>query len=227
MSAAFRRRSLITTLLLSIIGTSAQSATVSVENGNLVFEPSPASLKKQLTSAGRDSQPQLSPDQKLVVFVRRTPGVTVPGTDTLEATELWIIGTNGTGARRLLRGRPGKTPQTILANFEKPQFSPDGKFIYFLSAAWMASAAVHRLNVTTGKESFLCAGNSLEVIYSGKYTGHLIVSQHRYFLAGGSYDWPWLVTPEGRTVGPIGNDHRALEDFRSLHIRPHTQTREP
>lgn len=25
----------------------------------------------------------------------------------------------------------------------------------------------------------------------------MLVSQHRYFLAGGSYDWYWLVSPEG------------------------------
>ena len=36
------------------------------------------------------------------------------------------------------------------------------------------------------------------MVPSCDYAGFLLVSQHRYFLAGGSYDWYWLVSPEGQ-----------------------------
>jgi hypothetical protein len=38
-----------------------------------------------------------------------------------------------------------------------------------------------------------------------------MVQQHHYFVGGGSYDWYWLITPDGREVGPLGE---ALELFR-------------
>jgi hypothetical protein len=32
----------------------------------------------------------------------------------------------------------------------------------------------------------------------------LIVNQHRYFLGGGSYDWYWVFSPNGKEEGPLG-----------------------
>jgi hypothetical protein len=47
-----------------------------------------------------------------------------------------------------------------------------------------------------------------------------VVSQHRYFLAGGSYDWYWLVTPEGREVQAVGESEAALKEFRATYAEP-------
>jgi len=68
----------------------------------------------------RISGPEVSPDGKSVVFVvRRTD---------LEAnrgrTDLWMVGTDGTGLRRMT---------TDAASDTSPNWSPDGKSIYFLS----------------------------------------------------------------------------------------------
>jgi hypothetical protein len=52
------------------------------------------------------------------------------------------------------------------------------------------------------------------VLHSGKYRDHLLVSQHRYFLGGGSYDWFWLFDSRGKEVGPVGED---TENFKSLY----------
>ena len=27
-----------------------------------------------------------------------------------------------------------------------------------------------------------------------------------YFIGGGSYDWYWLLTPEGKEIGPLGDE---------------------
>lgn len=198
---------------------SAQS--VGVERGNVVYRASARSALRRLTSSGLDSQPRLSADGRLVAFVRATPGDSVDTASGQEgATSLWTVRVDGTEPRMRVRGRYAEAPQRVLAGLQAPQFSPDGRRIYFLSSAWATSGAVHVFELATGRERFVVAGNSLEVVPSGEYAGHLLVEQHRYFLAGGSYDWVWLVTPEGKDVGSVGEGEEAVEEFRSLYVKP-------
>src|SRR5215216_1136524 len=118
-------RAAIVALLLAVASeVPAVAQSVRAERGNIVFRPTRGGPRR-LTTGGRDSQPSLSPDKRTVVFVRATPGRMVEAASgPEEATELWTVRTDGTGARMLLRGRAGATPQTTLAVFEAPQFSP-------------------------------------------------------------------------------------------------------
>lgn len=191
---------------------SAQSVTA--ESGNVVYRANATAAPRRLTALGLDSQPRLSPDGRMVAFVRATPGDSVeaaPGRS--EATSLWIVGVDGSAPRMLVRGRESSEPKEALASFLAPRFSPDGSRIYFLSSAWVTSGAVHAVEVASGREWFVVAGNSLDVVPAGEYAGHLLVEQHRYFLAGGSYDWTWLFTPDGNEVGPVGETDEAVEEF--------------
>ena len=58
----------------------------------------------------------------------------------------------------------------ILCGFFGPQFSADGRRIYFMSAKWATSPATHALELATGKTTFLYAGG-VEVLRTGKYKG--------------------------------------------------------
>lgn len=207
-------------LLLAASPAAIEAQTVRAERGDVYYHPA-RGAPRRLTTGGRDSQPSLSPDKRTVVFVRATPGrIVETSPNEEEATELWIIRIDGAGARMLLRGRSGRTPQTTLAGFKAPQFSPDGHKVYFLSDAWVTSAAVHMVDVQTGRESYVCPGNSLEVVPRGEYAGHLLVGKHKYFLAGGSYDWLWLVTPQGREVGPVSDETGyGLQMFRETYMK--------
>jgi hypothetical protein len=184
----------------------ASAQTLYVEGGNVFFKADSSKSAFQLTTSGKDEQAALSPDGQMVAFVRRTPGKTVEtGLGPAEATELWSIRVNGTEAKRIVIGRSAAKMDSVLAGFRDPQFSGDGKRVYFLSTAWATSGAVHVADVKTGAEHFVCPGNSLEVLRQGHYAGHLLITQHRYFLAGGSFDWIWLFTPDGREVGPVAD----------------------
>lgn len=198
-----------------------------VKEGDVYVQISPEGSSRQLTSSGRDRDATVSPNGDLVAFVRSTPDHLVEtATGESEATEIWTIRVDGTDARKRVEGTPWATPETSLSGLRNPQFSPDGRLVYFLSMAWVTSAAIHVLDLETGKERFLSAGNTLEVIPKGVYAGHLIVDQHRYFLGGGSYDWFWLIAPDGQVLGPIGpNDDSFRESFVSKEEAPVPETR--
>ncbi|MFS7186055.1 hypothetical protein AB6848_11340 [Serratia proteamaculans] len=98
--------------------------------------------------------------------------------------------------------------------------------LYFMSDAWATSGAIHKLDkktwmnvlefssMPTQKEvGYITDGNSLYLIRSGKYSGHLIVSKHKYRKAGGSYDPYFLVTIDGKELKEIGETKESVDQF--------------
>lgn len=147
-----------------------------------------------------------------VAFIQATPGRLVPtALGDEQATELWIANADGTGARRLVSGAAGDSAQRTLAAMSSPVFSGDGRRVYFLSRAWVTSDAIHVVDVGTGRESFVAPGNSVAVIPRGPLAGCLLVRQHRYWPAGGSYDWTWLITSDGHEVALAAPDSAGEE----------------
>lgn len=89
-----------------------------------------------------------------VAFVRATPGRLVSTSlGDEQVTELWVANADGSHARRLLTGASGDSVERTIAAMSSPQFSPDGRRIYFLSRAWVTSDAVHAVDVATGRGS--------------------------------------------------------------------------
>jgi WD40-like Beta Propeller Repeat len=187
---------------------------VSVQNGNICISNAGGEVKT-LTSSGRDSEPVLSPDGKWIVFVRTVPGKTIStGSGDADVTELWQIRADGKDPTALIRSKDSDKMETILAGFSKPQFSTNGRLVYFLSEAWATFGALHVVDTTNGKEHFVCPGLDFEVVRSGEYRDCLLVAQHRYFISGGTYDWFWLLRPDGKEVGPVGED---TENFKATY----------
>jgi Tol biopolymer transport system component len=154
-----------------------------------------------------DSGRVYSLDSSLVAFVRSTPHkLILTGTDSTEATELWVAHRDGSAARRLVGGQASADMRFVLAGITSPAFSPDGRSLYFLSAAWVTSAAVHAVDIKTGRTRYIAPGNGLEVIPRGNYAGCLLVPQLRHLIADGSYDWVWLLRADGKEIGPVVDD---------------------
>ena len=59
-------------------------------------------------------------------------------------------------------------------------------------------------------------GTDVKIVPSGEYKDCLLVQQHRYFVGGGSYDWFWLVRPDGKELGPVGED---TENFLATNVK--------
>ena len=154
-----------------------------------------------------DSGIARAPDGR-VAFVRPTPHDSIPTSLGMEqATELWIADADGGHPRRLVRGSAGKTVERSLAAMSSPQFSPDGRRIYFLSRAWVTSDAVHAVDVASGREWYVAPGNSVAVIPRGPLAGCLLAGQHRYRPdAGGSTNWTWLLATGGQEIALAATD---------------------
>jgi len=72
------------------------------------------------------------------------------------------------------------------------------------------------LSIRRTKEHFVCPALEFEVVPSGEYRDCLLVAQHRYFIGGGSYNWFWLLRPDGKEEGPVGED---TENFKATYLR--------
>ncbi|HSI15570.1 MAG TPA: hypothetical protein VK961_26225 [Chthoniobacter sp.] len=212
----FLRVCLVITASLLASSLSLRAQSVLEENGNIFFTGADGA-RKQLSDGGRDSAPVLAPDGKQVAFIRGTPGKVIPtGSGDSEATELWMIGIDGSKPTMLLRGRESQDMKQVVAGIAGAEFSPDGKLLYFVCSAWATSGAVHVIDLATHKDRFFTDGSSLEAVPNGDYKGCLLIQKHKYFIGGGSYDWYWLLKPDGSEVGPVGED---TDNFRSTYVK--------
>ena len=185
--------------------------TLSVKDGNIQFTDK-SGTTTALTSSGRDSDPVLAPDAKWVAFLRKVDGKKIAtGSEEVEPTELWQVRVDGMEPSVLVRCRDSDKPESVIGGFDNVQFSSNGKLLYFVTPAWATSGAVHVVDTTSGKERYLFPGNDLKLVKSGEYKDCLLVQQHRYFVGSGSYDWYWLLRPDGKEVGPVGEDTSNFE----------------
>jgi dipeptidyl aminopeptidase/acylaminoacyl peptidase len=137
--------------------------------------------------------PVVSPDGRTAAFVRSEEG-NEPG--------LWIRELATGRERRLLGPRPSEEPKRNLTALSNPVFSLDGGYIYFEASAWATSSAVHQISLRTGRVRFVTDGSLFGVIRNGRWRGHLVVGQHRYFGPPqyGSYDPVSVIRPDGKVM---------------------------
>ena len=165
---------------------------------------------KPITLGPNDSDPVASPDGRSVVFLRHVAGKPIADCsatgDAIAPVELWEA--NGRAAHRLLALHGDSDVAKTVCAFDNVQFSFDGSRLYFETPAWATSGAIHVYEFKTGRERLFLPGNGLTVLArcrDARYRDDIIVSQHRYFVFSGSYDWSFLFTPAGKEVGPLGD----------------------
>jgi dipeptidyl aminopeptidase/acylaminoacyl peptidase len=175
------------------------AAQVSEKQGNIFYED------QQLTRSGKDRQPVLSPDGQTIAFVREVEN---------QATELWLMDASGNNARAIVLNHEDEDIKKSLSELNNPIFTLNSKAVYFQSAAWAVSGAIHIIDITSNKEHFVTDGNSLELVPSGKYKGYLIVTKHKYYKKmDGSYEGFSLVSPKGKEIKSFGEDPKQVDAF--------------
>jgi hypothetical protein len=179
------------------------AAQVSEIQGNIFYDD------QQLTRSGKDRQPALSSDGQTIAFVREVEN---------QATELWLMDASGNNAHAIVVNHEDEDIKKSLSEINNPIFALNSKAVYFQSAAWAVSGAIHFIDLTTNKEHFVTDGNSLELVPSGKYKGYLIVTKHKYYKKmDGSYEDFCLVSPKGKEIKSFGEDPKQVEAFIKAH----------
>jgi dipeptidyl aminopeptidase/acylaminoacyl peptidase len=197
-------------ILMMLLSCVANAASVLEREGN-IFYAGDDGVSTQLTSQHIDSNPLLSPDGQKVIFGRTTQEK-AEYSEELERA-IWLSDISGKEVRRILSTHHDEVPEKTLTQFNNWIFSADGKQLYFLTAAWAVSNAMHVLDLTSGKEHFVTDANDVLIIPKGKYANHLVVSKHKYFKREGSYDYYWLITPKGKEIKMVGKDKEQAERF--------------
>jgi hypothetical protein len=190
--------------LVIVIAFPCNADSLIVRDGNIV-------LIHPLTSGGKDSDPLMAPDGRTGYFVRTIPDPEASKQWDGEATQILSIKIPDGQTRVLLNSAGAIKPEENLRGFANLLLSPNGRTLLFISAAWATSGAVHALDLTTGAVSYICPGNEILLVPNGEYRGYLVVEKHKYMVGGGSHDYYWLVTPEGKELGMFGETRQQVE----------------
>ena len=134
-----------------------------------------------------DRDPIASPSGDSVVYAR--------------GDDLYLRGEFSEEEHVLVRGAPSTKPEENLTTLNSPRFSPDGDRVYFLSAAWGNTEAVHAVDLATKRVSFVVEGKRMDVVRKGPLRSDLVVVRERVGAGGGApYDEAWLVGPDGKEI---------------------------
>ena len=203
-----------------LLSPGAIAATVVVKDGNIfLIDRGP---NTQLTSSGHDSQATLSPDGKVVAFVRTDESKAIAqaawGGD-IHAAQILTMPSAGGKTNPMISAGDPCGENKFLGDFNSLAFLSDSRRLVFQSSWAAVHGSTHIIDVQTSKCTLVAGGLTFSIVKSGEYRDHLLVMLHKYFLAGGSYDWYWLVDSSGKEIGPVGEDEQALELFREMYER--------
>lgn len=139
-------------------------------------------------------------------------------------TAMFIAGDKG--FVKILGEIPSGDVESNITGINNVVYNPSNGDLYFMTDAWATSGAVHKLDKKNWMNSlefnsmpvqkeigFITDGNSLYLIKTGRYSGNLIVSKHKYKKGGGSYDPYFLVSLEGKELKEIGESKESVDRF--------------
>lgn len=173
------------------------------EGGNIVIQQAAGSTK--ITDSGIDSQPDLSFDGARVLFVRKTGS---------ESSEIWVASTTKPYRPQPLVGAPVVINGRQFTSMFSPKFSVEGQEIYFLIPFAATTNAILRMALRDHhKPEFIAAALSFELVRAGNYRGDLVAQVRKAKLAPGYYEWYWLLSPEGKELGVVGQTERDVALF--------------
>jgi hypothetical protein len=183
-------------LLIAVCAGSALANGRAVERAGNIFVYEADGSEKQVTSSGADSEPDLANDGTKVVFVRRLAA---------ERREIWIADAAGEAANaRPLVKLPLEVNGRKFDQAFSPRFSPDGGTVFFLVPYAATTQAIVKVAIAVPVPQFITAALNFQVVPTGQYRGDLVAQIRKAKLAPGYYEWYYLLTPDGKEVGVVG-----------------------
>ena len=178
-----------------------------IKSGGVYFHSKNRHLVLLLPNSENVNDFLLSPNNKWFVFVKRGR-IPIPKSCSgfydphyPYGKEIWIINLTTMKKRLLVENNFSYNHLTkMIIDPSDLKFSPDSKTLFFEVSAWDTSDAIHSVNVDSEHLKYVTDGNDYRVVLNGRYSGDLIVNQHRYHDQGGSYDWDWLFSPSGKQI---------------------------
>lgn len=166
----------------------------------------------------------VSPDGRIVAWIASTPGsVVATGAGEEEATELWVQDVSNGSKHCILRGRFASDAESTIAGMSGLRFSRDGTRLFFSSAAWATSSAVHVVDLATGRERFVIDGSLVGLVTEGHFSGDLLVARSAIKTAPdgeslGRCDYLWIITADGFPVIELcqGGAPKAMQALLAL-----------
>lgn len=185
-------------------------------NGRITFV-SPAGVVTPLTATDSFSQASLSPDGKWAVFLRNSGVVEDPIAPWPKAktqkTQIWIADTMVANSARVVYSGPVRRGDHQFYSFDSPRLSPDDRYVYFLIREAVVTSGLLRLELSSNKVDYLTTALNFQVVPNGKYRGDLVVQIRKPTLSTSFYEWYWLLGPDGKEIGLVGQDEGAVALF--------------
>lgn len=184
--------------IASLSGIIKRSGTVEIKDGNLYLKNDSGELT-QLTKGGNNLDATMSSDGETVAYLhdRRTSEDEEEGYD----TELRLYRLNPKqGQDNPAVVLPVKDDSGFELYMRAPTFSDDPRYLYAIAPTNETSGTIYRYDLQENSWERIIDGNSVEVVMSGTFKGHLLVSRHRYHPEGSSYDETYLVSTLGEIV---------------------------
>ena len=198
---------------------------VETRQGNVYYIN--ANRTVQISSGGMDSDPSLSFDGGSVIFVRRTlvpAGFEEPTEPNPVQTQIWTANIHGASEPKMVFAGPVKVGDSEYATFSEPKLAVDNRHAYFLIHYAVVEFGLIRVDLANGHAQLISGALQWDVIRQGRYAGDLVV-QKRKPVGDGITDFFWLLTPEGKEIGFVGQSEEEAQEFlrspsRALHKNP-------
>jgi hypothetical protein len=180
------------------------------KNGNIFVQYVDATVK-QLTIEGTDSEPCMAKSKNFAVFVRKPKGSQKD--KSIKETQIVLIDLKDRKEQVIVQGctyegeknaidyaNSKEYPFPSLCELNHPVFSNDDQKVYFQTAAWVTSGAIHYYSFDTGKIAFFSDGEIRKITQDG----NVIVTRTGVTPKVGRYLQDWLLRDEGKVIRPIG-----------------------
>lgn len=163
----------------------------------------------QITNTGKDSEPLISPDKKVVYFIRHIEKLDEFSNEEANKLAIMQIDLNSLKEEKLTDTIYYEDWNLTSELYEVTGFSlsQDGRYIFFITQKWATSGVLVKLNIQTRQISEISHGDKFELLKKGKYKDHIIVYRSSIKNNIGRQWSNWLIKINGKEIKEIGDDN--------------------